>query len=265
MKNLILFILFSNLIYSQNHYFSGAVLNCRTENKEAKRLFDAGIKLMHLNEKMDPKYLAINADIFAKAILQDTTFCDAYFFAGYILNLSGNYREAYAFHKVADMKSKEPILIYKQNLAAVTLKVDLVDEARETYKEIVKYFPGSPEGYFGIALTTPQLGDYKEGLKNINQAQKLYHTDALEQDHVFFIKGILLTLDEQYEEAHANLKKVSTKYKKDLNFNIYYSLSLLKVAIATNDEKMKKEALKYYDKIADKNSIPPNLKNLYQF
>lgn len=93
---------------------------------------------MHLNEKMDPKYLAINADIFAKAILQDTTFCDAYFFAGYILNLSGNYREAYAFHKVADMKSKEPILIYKQNLAAVTLKVDLVDEANET-EELSKH------------------------------------------------------------------------------------------------------------------------------
>ena len=82
MKNILVFILFTNIIYSQG-YFDGKELHCPTENYEAKRLFNSGIKILHLNRNLDPKYLAANADIFARSIMQDTTFCDAYFFTGY--------------------------------------------------------------------------------------------------------------------------------------------------------------------------------------
>jgi hypothetical protein len=50
MKKLIIIILFSNFIYSQDEYFKGKELHCQTENKEAKRLFDSGIRILRLNE-----------------------------------------------------------------------------------------------------------------------------------------------------------------------------------------------------------------------
>ncbi|MEO5775712.1 MAG: hypothetical protein ABIQ27_02335 [Flavobacterium sp.] len=250
-------ILISNAVYSQG-YFDGNELHCPTENKEAKRLFDAGIEIMHLNRSLTPKYLAANAEIFARAILQDTTFCDGYFFAGYILNLQNKYRESFAFHKVADQKSPRPILIYKINLAAISMKVELYQDARDAYQEIVKNFPENPEGYYGIGATSPMIGDYKIGLENIIKAGNMY-TDKDQLNQCQFIKGILFALDGQYAEAKTTLEEVNGKYKRDLNFNIYYSLALLKLSKLNNDEEMKKKAKKFYDKIDDKRYIPANL------
>lgn len=173
MKKLILvIILVSNFIYSQDEYFNGTELHCKTENKEAKRLFDSGIKILNLNRDLNPKYLVANTEIFAKSILQDTTFCDSYFFAGYLLNLQHKYRDSYAFLKMADTLVNKPILIYKQNLAGICLKIDHYEEARKYYQEIVKYFPENTEGYYGIALTSTMIGDIGLGLENINIAEK---------------------------------------------------------------------------------------------
>lgn len=261
MKKYILIILFSNFIYAQEQYFEGKQLYCPTENKEAKKLFDAGIEILHANTSMNPKYLAKNADIFAQAILKDTTFCDAYFFTGYLLNLLQQYRESFAFHKVADKKVGKPILLYKQNLAAISLKVDLYDEARKTYQEMVQYFPENPEGYYGIALTSTEIGDVDKGLENIIQAEMKYNT---ENKDVQFLKAILLNLNGKYEESIGYFEKVQSKFSKDDYFNGNYALSLYEVATISNDEKMLKKAKKHYDKIKDKSQLTDHIKSKFE-
>ncbi len=264
MKKIILPFLFltSTLIYSQG-YFDGKDLNCPTNNQEANRLFEIGIKMLHINTSQDPKNLAINADVFAKAVQQDTSFCDAYFFTGYLLNLSKDYRNAYAFLKVADSFSLKPSLIYKQNLAALCMKVGMFEEARESYREITLNFPASPEGYYGIAATSPMIGDYKYGLENIMKAENIYiGIDAKIQ--CLYIKGILFTLNGQYLEAKNTLEPITGKYKNDLNFKIYYSLALLKLSAINDDDKMKRKARKIYRQI-DENYIPPDLQSEFKF
>jgi tetratricopeptide (TPR) repeat protein len=265
MKKILLFLFISSQLYSQDYYFQGKILHCTPNNSEAKSLFNDGIELLHLNHQLNKKYLAINADIFGSAIMKDTTFCDAYFFAGYTLNLLGKYRESYAFHKMADTLAPKAVLLYKQNLAAVCLKIDLIKEAREKYKEIVTSFPRSPEGYYGIAVTSLIIGDYSNGVQNAKRALDNYESTEFQYGQTLYIKGILLTLDKQYTEALSTLKEVPRSLKKDDNFNMYFSLSLLQVSISTNDLKMKKESLKYYNKIKDKNNIPEDLKPLFNY
>jgi tetratricopeptide (TPR) repeat protein len=263
MKLTITLIFLTQFVYCQG-YFNGKELHCPTTNTEAKRLFDGGIEILHLNRDLKPKYLAMNAEVFARAILQDTTFCDAYFFAGYILNLQHQYLESFAFLKVADTLSPKPILIYKQNLAAICMKVGLFNDARKTYAEMVKHFPESPEGYYGVAATSPMIGDYKFGLENISMAETKYHDNEYE-NQINYLKGILLTLDSQYPKAKEMLEKVNGSYKRDLNFNIHYSLTLLKISELNNDSDLKKKAKKFYDKIDDKSIIPANLKSEFRF
>ena len=260
-KLILILILFSNLIYSQDKYFEGKELHCQTENKEAKRLFDAGIEILHINENLDPKYLAINADIFAKSILQDKTFCDSYFFTGYLLNLQYKYREAYAFYKMADTLSKKPIFIYKQNLAAICLKVEHVNEARRYYQEIVKFFPENKEGYYGIALTSTMIGDVDNGLENINIAEKYYGTKDKDTQ---FLKAILLTLNNNHSESLKYYENVESRFSKDDYFNGNYSLSIYEVATIGNDEKLLKKAKKYYGKVKDKSKLSEFIKSKFE-
>ena len=264
MKNIVLLVFFCTQAYSQD-YFRGKNLHCSTNNPEAKRLFDGGIEVLHLNDRLDKKYLAMNAEIFGRAILQDTTFCDGYFFAGYTLNLLGQFREAYAFHKMADKLSPKVDLLYKQNLAAICLKVGLIDEARENYNQMVQFFPESPEGYYGVAITSPMVGDYSNGIINGKKAADLYSSSGFEKDQVTYITGILLTLNKEYAEGLSTLKEVPKRLRKDDHFNIFYSLSLLQVSISTNDPEMKKESVKYYKKIKDKANITEEVKSLFIF
>jgi tetratricopeptide (TPR) repeat protein len=116
------------------------------------------------------------------------------FFAGYTLNLLGKYREL-CFSKNGRLAPKA-VLLYKQNLAAVCLKIDLIKEAREKYKEIVTSFPRSPEGYYGIAVTSLIIGDYSNGIQNAKRALDNYRI-RLNFSMTLYIKGILLTLDKR--------------------------------------------------------------------
>lgn len=260
-KILLTIILISNLIYSQDEYFNGKILHCQTKNKEAKRLFDSGVKVLHLNENLDPKYLAINADIFAKSILQDTTFCDSYFFTGYILNLLNKHRDSYAFLKMADTLANKPVLIYKQNLAAICLKIDHIKESRKYYEDIVKYFPKNSEGYYGIALTSTMIGDVKFGLQNINIAEEIIDNEIID---IQFLKAILLTLNNEHKQAIEYYENVQSNFSKDDYFNGNYALSLYEIAILDNDQKILKKARKYYDKVKDKDKLTEFIKSKFK-
>lgn len=264
---LLLLILNINLSFSQD-YFEGKRLYCKSENPEAMRLFNIGIETLFLNRTLDKKYLKKTSDVFFRAYQTDTTFCDAMFFTGYTLRLLKD-KNALACYYMADSLANNRAIEFKTNLAAEALRfgnIEGVKLARKKYEEIIKFFPENPEGYYGFAVTSPMFGDTEKGLENINIAIEKYGKSNSEQkSDVIFLKGVLLTLNKKYEEGLEYLEKIFSTYKKDENFKIHYSLCLLKVSEIKNDEKMKQKALKFYEKIENKEQIPENIKPLLKF
>lgn len=271
MKKIILFFaVLSNLfLYSQSNYFEGKNLYCKTENPEAKKLFNLGIETLHLNRSLNKKYLTITAEVFYRAYKTDTTFCDALFFSGYTFRLLGKNKEAIGLYYLADSLSNNKSIEFKINLAAEALKVTNqtgIKLARKKFNEIIQYFPESSEGYYGFALTSPEMGDVDKGLENINIAiEKFNFINPNQHNERNFLKGILLTLNKKYDEGLEYLEMCYGAYKKDFNYKVHYSLCLLKVSEIKNDEKMKSKAKKIYDKIDEKENIPKEIKDLLIF
>ncbi|MDV6169677.1 hypothetical protein R1T16_14665 [Flavobacterium sp. DG1-102-2] len=263
----IVLVLSINLIFSQD-YFKGKNLYCESSNPEAAKLFKTGIETLYLNSSLDPKYLKMTSDVFMKAFQADTTFCDAMFFAGYTRRL---YNDKYALvcYYVADSLAGNRSIEFKTNLAAEALRVgneQSLKIARKKYNEIIEYFPDSPEGYYGFAITSPNFGDTDKGLENIEIAIKKYTDDGVKiKNDIYFIKGILLTLNKLYGEGLIFFEKSYSDFKKDDSFNAHYSLCLLKVAEYNNDARMKIKAKKIYDKIEHKDMIPEEVKDLLVF
>lgn len=264
---IILFILNINLLFSQD-YLQGKRLYCRSNNAEALRLFNTGIETLYLNTSMNKKYLEMTSGVFFKAYKIDTTFCDALFFTGYTLRLLED-KKAIAFYILADSISGNKSIEFKTNLAAEGLRRGTeksIKIARRKYEEIIKYFPESPEGYYGHALTSPMFEDVDKGLENINIAIEKYKAkNPQPKEDAIYLKGVLLTLNKRYDEGLELLESSYTNYKKDENFKIYYSLCLLEVSKVKNDEKMKKKASKMYEKIEQKDQIPLEVKELLKF
>ncbi|MEP7094987.1 MAG: hypothetical protein ABI793_13090, partial [Flavobacterium sp.] len=193
-------------------------------------------------------------------------FCDAYFFAGYSLRIQNKIKDALVYYYMADSLANNKSLEFKVNLASTALLVGADTLSRNKYKEIIKYFPESTEGYYGYALTSPIIGDVDKGLENINIViEKSQISNKNINDEVYFLKGVLLALNKKYEEGIEYLEKSSSTYKKDENFRIHYALCLLKVSELKKDEKMKQKALKFYDKIEHKEQIPKGIKDLLKF
>lgn len=255
-----------NLASTQN-YFEGKNLYCKSENPEALKLFNVGIETLYLNSSLNKKYLEKTMSCFFSAYKKDTTFCDALFFTGYTLRLL-NDPKALPLYIAADSVFKKSIE-FKTNLAAECLRYGnekTIKIARKKYTEIIKLFPESPEGYYGFALTSPILGDPEKGLENINIAVEKYKIiNPKLKDDVIYLQGILLSMNNRHNEALENLDKVYSSYKKDFNFKVYYSLSLLKVSEEKKDDKMKKKALSIYEKIEEKDQIPKEIKDQLVF
>lgn len=223
-------------------------------------MFKLGIELIHMGR------YDMASNVFFKLVKQDSVFCDAYFFMGYTERLRNHWKLAFDFYRMADGMANHKAIEFKQNLAYAALTIGEVDYARKKFEEIVQYFPKSPEGYYGIALTAAQVGDTKNGLANINRAIAIYDsTRASTDQNEFLIKGILLTQSKKYEEGLESFERVSADIAKREHYKIYKSVCLLKVAEQKGDEKMKKQARKLYDKIKNKEDIPEDARSLLVF
>jgi tetratricopeptide (TPR) repeat protein len=170
---------------------------------------------------------------------------------------------------LADSLAKNKSIEFKSNLAAAAFRIQSPNGmklARKKYNEIIEYFPASPEGYYGFAITSPEIGDVDKGLENINIAIEKYYSNYQPiKDDVYFVKGILLTLNKKYEAGLEYLERVHSTYKKDENFKMHYSLCLLKISELKNDDKLKRKASKVYDSIEHKDEIPKEVKDLLVF
>ena len=269
MKRILFILILCNICicYSQN-YFEGKRLYCKSDSPRAMELFNTGIETLYLNKSLDKKYLKMTSDVFFKAYQADSTFCDALFFTGYTLRLL-NDKNALACYYLADSLASNKSIEFKTNLAAEALRFGndaSLKIARKKYNEIKQYFPDSPEGYYGFAITSPIYGDVEKGLENVDIAIKKYELQDIPlKDDVHFLKGVLLALNKRYDEGLEKLQKCYSGFKNDENFKTYYSLCLLKVSQTKNDEKMKQKAFKIYDKIKNKEDIPKDVAALLVF
>ncbi|VXC10296.1 hypothetical protein [Chryseobacterium sp. 8AT] len=260
MKQIVLLVLMLSCLINihaqqtQTDYFLGNRTYCKKpDNERVNKIYPLGIKSVQQN-----LYLGAAFKIFAEVIETDNSFCDAYFWAGYTLRLSNMEKEAVIFYHAADSLAQNRSIEFKQNLATLAMKVGRMTFSRKKFQEMTEYFPESPEGYYGIGLTSLFIEDYKNGLENINIAESKYDTPNKDTQ---CLKAVLLTLNEKYEEAIPYFEKVESNFKKDDTFNGCYALSLKQVGIKNSDEKLMKKSKKYYEKVQNKDGLPELIKN----
>lgn len=248
----ILFLFFVQLSYSQADYFNGNYTVCPIPNdKQSQENFRLGIDCIKAN-----LYIGGANRLFLDLIKKDSTFCDAYFFAGYTYRLSNMDKAALTYYYLADSLSNNKTLIFKQNVAFMASKMGSFKLARKKYNEMKEFFPESPEGFYGIASTSIFIGDTENGLENLNIAIKKYNDRKITlDDEIYFTQGILLTRNEKYIESVEILEKLSGKITKNDEYRINYALSLIKIGKANNDEKLIKKAKKIFEKIEDKKNL----------
>lgn len=264
MKKIVLLLscLFFIPVYSQEfeEYFAGEFIYCESADPTVENKFVKARALLTLIQPSDTISVRKLSYIFHSQYRADSTFCDAAFFTGYTFQLLGQYKESMVYYYMADSLSHNKSLLFKVNLAKISLEAGVVDFSRKKFEETVKHFPTSPEGYFGIALTASIIGDYKNGIAAVNDAIRWCNRRKIKDlDEAYFLKGMLYTFDGRYAEGR-ELLGMAEAYKEDDMYYAYYSLNLLWDSQAAEDEKLKKEAKRYYKKIKHKSSIPAHIK-----
>tara|TARA_R110002050_G_scaffold171581_2_gene303650 strand:+ start:921 stop:1724 length:804 start_codon:yes stop_codon:yes gene_type:complete len=263
MKRILIFIIFistfsnisSQAIYSD--YLAGNRTYCpKPTDERSLKIYNLGIECVQRNQRLDAAFA-----FFAEMIEKDNSFCDAYFWAGYTLRLSNKNKEAVIFFDAADSLAQNKSIEFKQNLATTCMILGLDKYAREKYEELVKYFPYSPEGYYGIALTSTTIGDVEYGLENLNIAETKYKT--LNED-VQFLKAILLTLNGKHQESLRYYDSSSTKFARNDNFKSHYAFSLYQVGLLNNKKKLLKTAREYYSNVVYKNQVREEIRVLFE-
>ncbi|TGD59808.1 tetratricopeptide repeat protein [Flavobacterium humi] len=248
----VLFLLFVQLGHAQVDYFNGNYTICPIPNdNKSKESFKLGIDCIKAN-----LFIGGANKLFLDLIKKDSTFCDAYFFAGYTYRLSNMDKEALAYYYIADSLSNNKTLIFKQNVAFMASKRGSFKLARKKYNEMKQFFPESPEGFYGIASTSIYIGDTENGLKNLNIAIEKYKESGIKlSEEIYLIKGILLTRNEKYTESIEAFERLGGKITKNDEYRTNYAFSLIKVGKANNDEKLIQKAKKIYEKIEDKTTL----------
>jgi len=252
MRKLLLCLLFTICYsaFSQTDYayFTGKETFCEFENKEDKKRYKQALLLLQ-----SPQHWNTATKVFYDLTKKDSTSCDAYFFVGYTLRLQNKFKEATAYYYVADSLSNNKSLIFKQNLATTATYSGAVSLGREKFNEIVEYFPGSPEGYYGIATSSIFIGDFENGLKNIDRAISIYNRKKISLgSDVYLTKALLLTNLKRFRESLIFFKKTNGKIKRIDDYRLHYAYSLKKVGEMDKDKKLLKKAAKLYAEIEDK-------------
>lgn len=257
---LFIFLLITQVSHSQQGYFNGNYTICPIpDDKESKENFKLGIDCIKAN-----LYIGGANRLFLDLIKRDSTFCDAYFFAGYTYSISNMDKAALTYYYMADSLSSKNI-IFKQNLAYMASKLGSFKLARKKYNEMKEYFPESAEGYYGVASTSIFIGDTKNGLENLDIALRKYKENGITiGDEVYFTQGILLTKDEKYRESVEAFEKMSGKITKNDEYRMNYAFSLIKIGKSDNDEKLIKKAKKVFEKIEDKSNLSEIIRNEFK-
>ena len=230
------------------------------ENQDVIKKYKAGLACIRLNQKLD-----VANRIFLDLIKNDSTFCDAYYLAGCTFQLSHKDQDAFNYYYMADSLSNNKSMLFKQDLAYMAGKMGNFQFARKKYEEMKHFFPKSPEGYYGIASSSLAIGDSEYGLENIKLAMLAYNQYGLEQAlDVYLIQGILLTLNEKYDESIVSFEKLVWPITASDTFRAHYALSLLKEGKLNNDEKQIKKAKKLYGKVKNKTALSEKITSEFQ-
>jgi hypothetical protein len=245
---LLISLLFLPKLHAQN-YYKGDLVYCEyPESSKVAKIYPYAVSCLEDSSKISEAL-----GLFLEIIKAESSFCDAYFWTGYTLRIYGLNKRAIPFLYIADSLAQNRSVEFKQTLASASMQEGLLALSSKKYLEMTQYFPENPEGYYGLALVSLMLEDYKTGLNAINiSILKYRHQQSNLHEDAFFLKAILLTLTEKYQEALMYFEKTKTSFKSSDSFNIHYSLCLLKIAESNNDLTLKKRAKKIYKKIKDK-------------
>lgn len=249
MKYFLLFFLFIQLSFAQSDYFNGNYTICPIpDDKESQDNYKLGLDCIKVN-----RYIGGANQLFLDLIKKDSTFCDAYFFAGYTYRISNMDKAALTYYYIAYSLSNNKSIIYKQNLAFMASKMGAFKLARKKYNEMKEFFPENPEGFYGIASTSIFIGDTEVGLENLDKAITKYLQRGIPiGDEIYLVQG---TITEKYIESIEAFEKLSGKITKNDDYRANYALSLMKKGKANNDEKLIKKAIKIFEKIEDKSNL----------
>ena len=162
---------------------------------------------------------------------------------------------------IADSLAQNKSIEFKQNLASTSMLIGADSLARRKFEEIKEYFPNSPEGFYGVALTSTKIGDVIYGLENINIAENKYNEP---NEDAQLLKAILLTLNEKYSESISYYEKIKNKFSKLDHFNANYALSLYEIGSENKDEKSVKLAKKYYNKVRRKEELTEYIRSKFE-
>ncbi|MEC4005398.1 hypothetical protein OX283_012080 [Flavobacterium sp. SUN052] len=254
------FLLVFNSSFSQNDYMSGKFKYCELHPSYNEK-FNLGLEALSYK-----KYVGAAASIFLEITKKEPSSCDAFFWAGFSFRMLNKNKEALLCYYIADSLAQNKSIEFKQNLASISIVEGKIKLSRKKYEEIIQFFPSSPEGYYGVALTSTMIGDYENGLNNMLIAVDKYGEitgDVYYQKELLL--GVLLTLNKQYDTGLIHLEECESKYRNDVNFKSHYALCLLKTSEMNKDEKMKAKAKKIYDKIENKDEISDDLKIEFKF
>ncbi|WP_297334557.1 tetratricopeptide repeat protein [Flavobacterium sp.] len=253
-------------VKGQQSYFDGKSLVCGSNNETALERMTFGLVLLRNNYDNSNDTYRKSTRLFIDAIEKDTLCCDAYFLAGYSLRLQNQWKEALTFYYVADSLSGNQSSLFKLNMAVAAMNVGLTDLARKKYNEMVRFFPKDPEGFYGVALTSLFIKDFDNGLLAIERAIQNYKIARKPvNDDANFLKAMLLSHAGKYELAKEYFEQIKDTFKDRDQYNAYYSYTLVKLSEQQNDEKLLKKAMKIYNKINNKDEIPDDIADAFNF
>jgi len=198
-------------------------ITCGSDNREARKCFRSG------NEGLSIGKYNSAVKFYIKAIELDSNFCDAYDNLGYIYRRYGKIEEALRIY-IKSLEINSVNIVALQNSALCWALLGVPEKAVENYTKVVELSPADPEGYYGLGMVLPELGEYNLALENTLNAIRLYNLHySLIGKEVYFLLGINYFHVENYQMANKYLRKVYIKFRKDPQMNYFYGITFLHI------------------------------------
>ncbi len=248
----------------KEYNFSLVKLECPTDNNKLIDYYKSGF------EALNYQWLANTAGkIFFNIIQEDKSLCDAYFYTGISLTKQDKHQAALNYYYYADSLATNSNADFKQALAEAAVRVGNVGLARKKYEELIKDFPNDPDAYYGMGLTATSIGDVKNGLSNLLIAEEKYLLegtwDTIRKSEVFLMRGILFTMDKQYQEAINAFDHCSEVFNDLDDFNANYALASYKLYQESQDEKWKEVSKTAFERIKAKDKLRKSYLEMFDY
>lgn len=248
----------------KEYNFSLVKLECLTDNNKLIDYYKFGFEALNY-----PRLANTAGKIFFNIIQEDKSLCDAYFYTGISLTKQDKHQAALNYYYYADSLATNSNADFKQALAEAAVRVGNVGLARKKYEELIIDFPNDPDAYYGMGLTATSIGDVQNGLNNLLIAEEKYLLegtwDTIRKIEVFLMRGILFTMDKQYQEAINAFDHCSEVFNDLDDFNANYALASYKLYQESQDEKWKEVSKTAFERIKAKDKLRKSYLEMFDY